>query len=334
MKVIGWLMILAGPVVVLGASPTPEQAPAPRPAPEDSPAAKAAAVIAQRKQALSPAYPPVLARKLYALVPLAPLLPPPPGLMRISPYYDVPRRPVVVVNSPVIVIQQSPLFLPPSRPRMERELVPCLPPEKPREEAPKAPERKKPAPPIKEKEKEPKKKPPERPARPGPRMPGPPAPADDPAEEAERLEGLGRESFKDLEYGRAAQRFAQASRLAPDLPMPRFLLAQALLAQGKYHDAADAIVGGLKRNPDWPKSKFRPMELYGAVGEYPEQMAALTEVQRRHPDDPDLLFLLAYQLWFDGRKEEARPLLRRALPRSKNRDAIERFLRALPPEEL
>jgi Flp pilus assembly protein TadD len=194
--------------------------------------------------------------------------------------------------------------------------------------------------PGKDREPEPKKEAKKAPVKPapgkaGPRLPRPPAPADDPREEAERLEELGRESFMDLEYGRAAQRFQQAVRLAPTRPMPRFLLAQALVAQGKYHEAHEAILEGLKLKPDWPTEKFRPVELYGpAVGEYPEHLAALEEARRRHPDDPVLLFLLAYQLWFDGRKEEARPLLRRALPRAKDRTAIERFLRALPPEDL
>ena len=45
-----------------------------------------------------------------------------------------------------------------------------------------------------------------------------------------------------------------------------------------------------------------------------------------------MLFLRGYALWFDGRKEEARPLLHRALPRAANRTAIDRFLRALPDE--
>jgi Flp pilus assembly protein TadD len=77
------------------------------------------------------------------------------------------------------------------------------------------------------------------------------------------------------------------------------------------------------------------LELYGAaVGEYAEHLERLRQTLRKHPDDPVLLFLLGYQLWFDGRKEEARPLFRRALPRAADRAAIERFLRALPPVEL
>jgi ATP-binding cassette subfamily F protein 3 len=45
-----------------------------------------------------------------------------------------------------------------------------------------------------------------------------------------------------------------------------------------------------------------------------------------------LLFLYAYQLWFDGRKEEAGPLFRRALERGADPDVIDRFLCAGPPK--
>jgi tetratricopeptide (TPR) repeat protein len=144
---------------------------------------------------------------------------------------------------------------------------------------------------------------------------------------------LGRESFAALEYGRAAQRFRQASNLAPRDGLPWFLLAQALLAQGKYHEAQDAILAGLERDPAWPTAQFRPFLLYGPhVAEYPEQLRTLEETRARHPDDPVLLFLSAYQLWFDGRREEARPLFRRARLRSPAPAAIDRFLKALPAE--
>jgi hypothetical protein len=43
-----------------------------------------------------------------------------------------------------------------------------------------------------------------------------------------------------------------------------------------------------------------------------------------------LLFLSAYHLWFDGRKEEAGPLFRRAMRGAADPGVIERFLRALP----
>jgi Flp pilus assembly protein TadD len=166
-------------------------------------------------------------------------------------------------------------------------------------------------------------------------LPRPPAPSDDPREEYNRQLLLGREAFRAQEYGRAAQRFRQASRLEPDEAMPHFLLVQAFLAQGKYHDAMNSIRAGMRRNPDWPRARFRPIELYGdQVTEYPLHLRTLEEALQRHPGDPLLLFLHGYQLWFDGRRDEARPLFLRALPRSADRDLIERFRRALPPAAL
>jgi tetratricopeptide (TPR) repeat protein len=164
-----------------------------------------------------------------------------------------------------------------------------------------------------------------------PQLPRPPAPEDDPQAEYKRLLGLGRTAFAAQEYGRAAQRFQQATRIAPNQPLAHFLLAQVLLALGKYRDAVEAIHGGLARQPDWPTVRFQPLELYGPnVADYPEHLRRLEEVLQHHPDDPVLLFLYAYQLWFDGRKEEARLLFQRALPGAADPDVIQGFLRALP----
>jgi tetratricopeptide (TPR) repeat protein len=172
-----------------------------------------------------------------------------------------------------------------------------------------------------------------RPKKPEPDLPRPPAPEDDPRDEHARLVRAGRSAFADQEYGRAAQRFRQAVRLLPAEPEPYFLLAQALLAQGSYYDAFDAIRDGMRRRPDWPTARFRPIELYGRhLDEYTALLRATERALARFPRDPELLFVRGYVLWFDGRKEEARPYFRKALPHAANRDAIDRFLRAMPDE--
>ncbi len=84
--------------------------------------------------------------------------------------------------------------------------------------------------------------------------------------------------------------------------------------------------------PDWPAVRFQPLELYGAnVADYPDHLRRLEDTLRRFPDDPVLLFLYAYELWFDGRKDEARTLFLRARPGAADPGLIDRFLRALPP---
>jgi hypothetical protein len=171
----------------------------------------------------------------------------------------------------------------------------------------------------------------------------PPAPKVEPkapaaVDEHARQVRLGREAFEAEEYGRAAQRFREAGRLRPDVPQPYFLLAQSLIAVGKYHEALDAVLAGMARQPDWPAERFAPIDLYGgAVAEYPEHLLRLDEALKRHPGDAGLLFLNGYQVWFAGRREAAAPLFRQARDRLAGRPgaealraACERFLRELP----
>ena len=156
-----------------------------------------------------------------------------------------------------------------------------------------------------------------------------------PVDEHERQVRLGKEAFEAEEYGRAVLRFREANRLRPEAAMPYFLLAQSLIATGKYHEALDAILAGMVRNPDWPAVAFSPIDLYGgAFAEYPEHLLRLDEAMKKHPGDAVLLFLNGYQVWFAGRRDAARPLFREARDRlagkpgvEAHRAACERFLR-------
>jgi hypothetical protein len=204
------------------------------------------------------------------------------------------------------------------RPAPEPLKPPVPPPEAPK---PPAPPPMPPAPPAPMPPAPPLKEPPE--------LPKPPAPLDDPKAEYDRLLALGRAAFADQQYGRAAERFRQAAVLQPNQPMPQFLLAETLFAQGKYHDAVDAIHAGMLLQPDWPTARFQPLELYGPhPADYADQLKALQDALDRRPGDPDLLFLTAYALWFDGRKDDARALFQKALPGAADPAMVQRFLRA------
>ncbi len=261
----------------------------------------------------------------------------------LGPFYGPPISRVTIVNvlppppPPPIFVLQAPLpERPAAPPETERRLdTPdrdVRPPPPARDATDPEELKARPREASKEKPKEKSKKaPPSRKRDGDPVIPRPPAPAHDPVEEHARLVQAGRAAFLAQQYGRAGQRFRQATRLLPDEAEPYFLLAQALLAQGKYHDAHDAARDGLLHRPDWPTGRFRPLALYGPnVRDYSSLLRGTLQALARHPDDPELLFLRAYVLWFDGRKEEARPLLRKALPLSADRDLIDRFLRALP----
>ena len=166
---------------------------------------------------------------------------------------------------------------------------------------------------------------------PPPLLPRLPAPQLDPKSENARQAKLGTQAFARQEYGRAAERFRQATIIAPAEAEAHFLLAQAYFAIGKYPEAVAAIRAGLPLQPDWPTAKFRPRELYGPnAAEFTEHLKWLEEALQRHPDDPVLLFLFGYQLWFDGRQEEARRCFERAARLIGDPAHIELFLRAKP----
>ena len=73
------------------------------------------------------------------------------------------------------------------------------------------------------------------------------------------------------------------------------------------------------------------MTLYGDnVTDLPEHLQALEDALGRQPDDPALLFLFAYELWFDGRRDEARQLFERTAVFDPKNSFSERFLLARP----
>jgi tetratricopeptide (TPR) repeat protein len=146
------------------------------------------------------------------------------------------------------------------------------------------------------------------------------------AESARQMQ-LGKEAFAAKEYGRALERFEQALELTPNDAMLHFLRAQAEFALGKYADATASVLAGLKLRPEWPKEKFAPRELYGRnAAEAALHLDQLRQAVETNPNEPALLFLYGYQLWFDGRRGEAREFLRRALPMVADPKPIERFL--------
>lgn len=163
------------------------------------------------------------------------------------------------------------------------------------------------------------------PDRPVPRAPNPNAP------ENERLIGLGKLAFADREFGRAERRFQQATQAAPQDALGYVHLAQAQFALGRYREAVASIRAGLRLKPTLPISGFRARTLYGQhIDALVEHLKALEDVVGRRKDDPVLLFLLAYQLWFDGRQEEARPIFQRALPLVAEPAFIQLFLKMQP----
>lgn len=151
----------------------------------------------------------------------------------------------------------------------------------------------------------------------------PAKPADRARFEVERA----RKAFNDGEYGRAAERLADAIAAQPNDPMPYFLLAQARTARGDYVNAVAAIRDGMAHAQDWPATSFRLREIYGAGDKnFDEHLRELKDAVTAQPNDPTLLFLLGYHYWFLGERSEAVPLFKKASRLVKDQSLIERFL--------
>jgi hypothetical protein len=162
-------------------------------------------------------------------------------------------------------------------------------------------------------------------------LPRPTPPDADPKVEGDQQMKRGREAHAAKEYGRAIERFRDAAKRAPGDAMPLFLLAQSLFAAGRYDEAVDAVQAGVRLRPDWPTVRFPPRELYGPnAADFADHLRRLRDALDVLPDDPVLLFLYGYELWLDGRHEEARPLFRKARPGAADPTVIDRFLVVRP----
>src|SRR5262245_39082107 len=162
--------------------------------------------------------------------------------------------------------------------------------------------------------------------RPAP-LPVEPPPAANPRVEAGRQVQNGRDAFAEGQFGRAIERFERAIAITPDEPMSYFLLAQARFTLEKYHEAVEAIAQGMKRRPNWPGTRFQSRELYGDnPAWYDQHLQALRKAVEAFPDDAGLLFLLGYELWFDGQRAEAAKIFQKAASRTTDPALIEAFL--------
>ena len=170
--------------------------------------------------------------------------------------------------------------------------------------------------------------PPPRPVAPDlPRVAPGPAPAAGGQAGADRLAEAGRKAFAAGEYGRALELFRRAAELTPHEPSAHYLVSQAQFALGKYREAVAAIAAGIAVRADWPDARFVSRDLYWKTPEaFDEHLKALRQAVAAFPDDPELLFLLGHQLWFDGRHDEARPLFQKAATVGKERTPAGAFL--------
>jgi hypothetical protein len=163
----------------------------------------------------------------------------------------------------------------------------------------------------------------------------PPAPPPDDLQtraEMQRFIRIGNDYFAEGKFAQALSQYDRALAAAPLEPLSYFHQAQADLALGKYGQAVVAIQRGLRLHPHWATADFQPRALYrDRAGEYQSHLGTLAELTAKNPNDESLLFLLGYQLWFDGKHDEAVVLFRKAATLAVDPTLINRFLQADKP---
>jgi hypothetical protein len=160
----------------------------------------------------------------------------------------------------------------------------------------------------------------------------PPAPEkDELVQRAEMQRHLrsGNDAMAAGDYAAAAKRYEQAVSAAALEAAGYFHLAQAQIALGKFAAAGVSIQRGMRLHPKWPESGFQPRALYRDRGnDYDQHLGQLADAVAKNRNDDALLFLLGYQLWFDGQRDDARKLFERAAALAFDTTFVDRFLKA------
>jgi tetratricopeptide (TPR) repeat protein len=132
------------------------------------------------------------------------------------------------------------------------------------------------------------------------------------AAEEPALPGLADVCFEDAvkafevdDYDVAIERFAKAMELAPEDVVLPFAYSQALLADKRYPEAAEALRIALLNVPHDKEGVFYPRGLYSDDNMLFEQIDDLTEEAELYRYDADLQLLLGYQLLGVGEIDEA-----------------------------
>jgi len=117
-------------------------------------------------------------------------------------------------------------------------------------------------------------------------------------------------AFEAADYDKAVEKFANASKLAPDDMILPFAYSQALFAKEQYSEAAEVLRAALAKLPPEKEEVFYPRGLYPDDEALFEQIDCLAEKAKLYSFDANLQLLLGYQLLGIGEVDEAlEPLL-------------------------
>ncbi len=135
---------------------------------------------------------------------------------------------------------------------------------------------------------------------------------------ADTLFDEGITAFGQGGYAEAADKFAAAMALAPDDEILPFAYAQALFADGRYSQAADALRTALQKATPEKEGVYYPRGLYLDENNLDEQIDRLAQEALSRPDDSDLQLLLGYNLLGAGETEQSIEPLTKAKDDYKN----------------
>jgi tetratricopeptide (TPR) repeat protein len=128
----------------------------------------------------------------------------------------------------------------------------------------------------------------------------------------------GIKAFEQGNYAEAAEKFAAAMQLAPEDMILPFAYAQALFAEGRYTDAANAIRSALLKSSPDKEGVYYPRGLYLDENTLDEQIDQLAKAAEALPGDSDLQLLLGYHWLGVGETEKAYGPLTKAKEDYKN----------------
>jgi tetratricopeptide (TPR) repeat protein len=154
----------------------------------------------------------------------------------------------------------------------------------------------------------------------------------DPAKAAQ-LVTIGDRLFRAGNTKRAAERYEQAARAAPDLAAPRVRLAQVALVRGQFREAADYFREAVAAEPDWLAHARDIQGVYAEPADFHRQIAKLESRVLAEPGDRDAWLVLGAELYLSGQTRRAADVFLRLSDRRPD-PALAAFLDATKPEDV
>lgn len=130
----------------------------------------------------------------------------------------------------------------------------------------------------------------------------------------DQLVDLGERLFRGQFYGEALSKFDSASGRAPAAASLHVRRGHALVALGRYDQAALAFRRALVLDPEFAQSDWRLARLYGSQNRavLDKHVESLAGAALQAAGEPDLYFLIGVYLHFDGQHDRAQKFFRQA----------------------